>query len=194
MSIRGHMRESDEIQRADARVEGGAPLDVARRRRVADLYVLDASFRVVLSWTSGKAHTTTTPLCESGGSVFTPPIDRVVRQVAAEMQEGERLVLVPPNLLLRIVELEGSAGLHYGVFAEDYQSRDSMREAARRYGISRREIEVLTLLVQGAATGEISAQLHIAETTVQDHIKNIAAKTHARSRTEIVAKVLGGST
>ena len=168
-------------------------LEVAKRRRVPDLYVLDRSFRVVMSWCSGKADADMVVYDPAEG-VLAPAVDRVVRQVTAESKVPEVLALVPPSLILRIVELDGPAGLHYGVFAEAYQSRDNMREAARRYGISRRELEVLNLLVQGAATGEIAAQLHIAETTVQDHIKSIAAKTSARSRTEIVAKVLGPGT
>jgi DNA-binding NarL/FixJ family response regulator len=182
----------DERNAARAGIEA-EPLEVARRRRMADLYVLDASFHVVMSWTSGKPSDALGVFNPIEGAL-TPAVDRVVRQVTAELKGSEALALVPPSIILRIVELTGTAGLHYGVFAEAYKSRDSMREASRRYGISRRESEVLNLLVQGAATSEIAAQLHIAETTVQDHIKNIAAKTGARSRTEIVAKVLGPGT
>lgn len=189
MPPRGIKEPRDTSERA-ASADGGAPLDVAKRRRVPDLYVLDQSFRVVMSWCSGKTDADM-PVYNPAERTLSPAVDRVVRQVTAESKGADVLALVPPSLILRIVELDGPAGLHYGIFAEAYQSRDSMREAARRYTISRRELEVLTLLVQGAATSEIAAQLHIAETTVQDHIKSIAAKTNARSRTEIVAKVLG---
>jgi len=173
--------------------EEAEPLEVAKRRRVPDLYILDCAFRVVMSWASGQPGDAL-GLFDPAEGVLTPAVDRVVRQVTATLKGSEALVLVPPSMILRIVELTGPAGLHYGVFAEAYKSRDSMREAAKRYGISRREGEVLHLLVQGAATSEIAARLHIAETTVQDHIKSIAAKTGARSRTEIVAKVLGPGT
>ena len=143
-----------------------------------------------MSWCSGRLPSEGNIL-DSDKGLLVPAVDRIVRRVTADASANEVLALVPPSLILRIVELNGPAGLHWGVFAERYQSRDNMREAARRYGISRREGEVLNLLVQGATTAEIAAKLHIAETTVQDHIKNIAAKTNSRSRTEIVAKVLG---
>lgn len=174
-------------------LENGAPpaeepLELARRRRQPDLYILDRSFRVVMSWLAGRG---TQPLLQDDRCMLTESADRIVRRVTAEARGRETFAMLPPSLILRIVELDGSAGSHIGVFAEPFQSRDALREASRRYNITRRETEVLNLLVQGAATTEIASALSIQETTVQDHIKNIAAKTNSRSRTEIVAKVLG---
>ncbi len=163
-------------------------LEIARRRRAPDLYILDRSFRVVMSWMAGRG---TQSLLQDDRCVLTEGADRLVRRITAESRGREVFAMLPPSVILRVVELDGSAGSHIGVFAEPFQSRDALREASRRYSITRRETEVLNLLVQGAATTEIATALSIQETTVQDHIKNIAAKTNSRSRTEIVAKVLG---
>jgi hypothetical protein len=46
------------------------------------------------------------------------------------------------------------------------------------------------VLLAPVGGGEAS-QLHIAQATVEDHVKNIAAKTDAHSRSQIVARVLG---
>jgi DNA-binding NarL/FixJ family response regulator len=175
----------DSLSAAD---ENSETLELARRRRVPDLYILDRSYRVVMSWASGRG---TDSLIDSTRATLIESVDRVVRRVTAKARGMESFAMASPSLMLRIVELDGPAGGHIGVFAEPFQSRDALREASRRYHITRRETEVLQLLVQGAATGEIASALSIQETTVQDHIKNIAAKTNSRSRTEIVAKILG---
>lgn len=57
-----------------------------------------------------------------------------------------------------------------------------------------RELEILTLIAQGANNREIAAQLYIAEKTVKNHITNILGRLGVRDRTQaaIVAnRVLG---
>jgi DNA-binding CsgD family transcriptional regulator len=58
------------------------------------------------------------------------------------------------------------------------------------YGLTEREQTVAELVCRGRSTREISAWLHIAESTVQDHLKSIFAKTGVRSRRELVATIL----
>lgn len=53
--------------------------------------------------------------------------------------------------------------------------------------LSRREIEVLGLITGGQSNKEIGSHLHISETTVKTHVKNIFAKLHVTSRTEAIA-------
>jgi len=184
-------RKHAELERADpseASVESGASLALVRRRRIPDCYILDRSFRVVLVWRSGRG---AEDLRDPERGLLIAPIDRLLRSLCYEASESESIVISPTGLLLRLVEFSGSAGEHYGLFVEPFQERDTVREAVRRYKITRREVDVLQMLLRGAATEEIAGSLHIAETTVQDHIKNIATKTGSRSRAEIVARVLG---
>lgn len=54
--------------------------------------------------------------------------------------------------------------------------------------LSERELEVLTVLSQGASNKEIAAQLFIAEGTVKNHITNILGKLGVRDRTQAVLK------
>jgi DNA-binding CsgD family transcriptional regulator len=57
------------------------------------------------------------------------------------------------------------------------------------YGLTEQERAVSGLVFRGHSTHEISQRLHIAEHTVQDHLKSIFDKTGVRSRRELVATV-----
>ena len=67
---------------------------------------------------------------------------------------------------------------------------DSGLPDLKRWNFTSKEEEVVAALLSGASTGEIAAQLSIAENTVKSHLKKIFEKTGARSRTELLARVL----
>jgi len=54
-----------------------------------------------------------------------------------------------------------------------------------------REQEVLELICQGRTPKEICADLHLAQTTVKTHIKNLYRKMNVSTRTSLVLKALG---
>ncbi|MCC7358065.1 MAG: DUF805 domain-containing protein [Anaerolineales bacterium] len=62
-----------------------------------------------------------------------------------------------------------------------------------RNELSRREREVVALLLEGQTNKQIALGLHISERTVEFHLKNIYAKYQVASRVELVLK-LGTST
>ena len=57
-------------------------------------------------------------------------------------------------------------------------------------GLSRREIEVLQLLAQGAANKEVAATLSIGHCTVKTHVGHIFEKLGVSKRTEAVTEAL----
>ncbi|MBZ6205986.1 helix-turn-helix transcriptional regulator [Streptomyces olivaceus] len=59
------------------------------------------------------------------------------------------------------------------------------------YGLTPRERDVLARVVAGLPSRTIAVELHITAATVQDHLKSVFAKTGVRSRSELVATVLG---
>ncbi len=56
--------------------------------------------------------------------------------------------------------------------------------------LSRRETEVLRLVVDGLTNKEISAKLGVEPTTVKNHLKNILGKLHLRNRVQAAAFAL----
>lgn len=83
-------------------------------------------------------------------------------------------------------------GEDIAVSIEAATSFERMDLFARASGLSGRETEILGLLVVGLESREIAGQLFLSEHTVNDHVKSILAKTGARSRQVLLARVIGG--
>lgn len=60
------------------------------------------------------------------------------------------------------------------------------------HGLTPRECDVALLVLRGASTRAIGAELHLSEYTVKDYLKSIFDKTGVRSRRDLVASILGG--
>ncbi len=63
----------------------------------------------------------------------------------------------------------------------------NVKKAKGKFGLSDREIEVVTLVAQGLCNKEIGAKLYVSEHTVKGHLKNITRKVGAESRGNIIA-------
>jgi DNA-binding CsgD family transcriptional regulator len=61
--------------------------------------------------------------------------------------------------------------------------------AARRYGLTARETEVLGEVMLGRSNAEISSNLYIEETTVKTHVGKVLKKTGMSNRSELIAKI-----
>jgi DNA-binding CsgD family transcriptional regulator len=126
-----------------------------------------------------------------------PAIDRAVRGVVSRWTDDpatwrETVVLPLPFVVARIFPLTGGGHRpHVAVLIERYQARNALRLAIKKFGLSRREVEVLSLLLQGRGSTEIAHGLGIAESTVNDHIKRLLTKVQARNRVDLAAKALG---
>ncbi len=70
--------------------------------------------------------------------------------------------------------------------AEEPDYRLGRTKALERYaetiGLSPRETEVLSYLVEGRTTSYIAARLYVAESTVRAHVHNVYQKAHVNSR------------
>jgi DNA-binding CsgD family transcriptional regulator len=117
-------------------------------------------------------------------------LERIVRDWFRRGCEAELTVSPAPGFIVRAMSL-GDAARHAGLIVEEVSTREHLSTAARQFGLSPRERDVLRLLLEGDSACEIAGRLGIAEYTVGDYIKRIFAKTRVRNRSEMIAKVLG---
>lgn len=65
-------------------------------------------------------------------------------------------------------------------------------EFSKKFGLSKREQDVLTLLVNMVVNAEeVSQRLGISQNTVRIHVKNINTKLRVRSKSEILSTFIG---
>jgi PAS domain S-box-containing protein len=84
----------------------------------------------------------------------------------------------------RFVERVVEAAKHYGGVQPDSNSDQKL---ARQYGeLTRRERQVLTLLVEGHGTREIAQHLSISVNTTRNHVQQILQKLDVHTRLEAV--------
>lgn len=68
---------------------------------------------------------------------------------------------------------------------------DRCARIGRRYGLTRREEEVLALLAQGCSAADIESALYISHNTAKGHIRHVYAKLDVHSREEAAEVVTG---
>jgi DNA-binding CsgD family transcriptional regulator len=56
---------------------------------------------------------------------------------------------------------------------------------AQTHGLSRREREVLALVIEGKDNRTIAQELFLSEGTIKTHVHNIMVKTNTRNRNEL---------
>jgi DNA-binding CsgD family transcriptional regulator len=96
-------------------------------------------------------------------------------------------------LLIHASHLNGSADGDIAITIEQASPRTAAPLLLSSQGLTPREHEVALLVLRGASTQAIAAELYVSAYTVKDHIKSIFAKTGVRSRRDLVAQVLTGS-
>ena len=69
----------------------------------------------------------------------------------------------------------------------DNRSRIGVKcdELSEKFGLTSRESEILTLIVQGKKQGQVARDLYIAPSTVKTHIKHLYQKLDVHSRAEL---------
>jgi DNA-binding NarL/FixJ family response regulator len=172
---------------------GREAADLVRRRR-PDVVLMDVRMpvldgieatRLITGDSSGKAARvvilTTYELDEyvfdalaAGASAFllkhAPPEDLVnaIRVVAA----GD--ALLAPSVTRRLIE----------EFSR--RSPPPLHAPLALSGLTERELDVLRLLARGLTNAEISARLHVGETTVKTHVAHVLGKLDLRDRVQAV--------
>lgn len=153
---------------------------IARARRDPQFYIVDANLRLI-SATAG--------LADAAHPSLPPDIRDAARMLLDRRRSDEALVTpLRDDAILRLVPGVGPESL-YVIFVT--AARNPIALAAKRYGFTTREIEVLELLLQGKSTGDIAATMSISHLTVLQHVKNVGHKMGVSKRKEIVATLTG---
>jgi DNA-binding CsgD family transcriptional regulator len=151
---------------------------IAERRSRPNVVLLDAEFTICL------AHPGPEPL---GAEEFR----RAARRIVGERLDHLDVTAGGARYRVRIARLRGPDPMRYAMFVERRGSRRPLLEAYDRFGLSAREIDVLSLIVDGASNREIAETLSIVPGTVQDHVRSICAKSGAKRRGDLLARVFG---
>lgn len=89
-----------------------------------------------------------------------------------------------------MVPLQGLGGPLLALTVESHRDDQVLVQARDRFSLTKRELQVLQYILDGARASEIADELHIAENTVQVYVKRLLAKTRSRNRASMVATVL----
>ena len=120
------------------------------------------------------------------------PVATLAREGAGE--RARTLVPATAGTWIRIeaAPLMGTDG-DIAVTLRSATPKETLDVLSRAHGLTRRERQLVTLLVGGLDTSAIIRRLSISQYTIQDHLKSVFAKTGVRSRRELVAALSGDS-
>jgi DNA-binding CsgD family transcriptional regulator len=161
------------------------------------LLIIDAQRNVRHSfWDGRKGADVRSSLCRPDGSLR-PEIDEILARLLDDVEREEsfeaRLVLLDEDRSFRLSPLASVDEPLFALVVETDRNADSIARATKRFQLTRRQSEVLTLLIQGASAAEIAQALFLSEYTAQGYIKSLLSKTGSRNRAAMVAKVLDWS-
>jgi len=84
----------------------------------------------------------------------------------------------------------GGAAMSPSIAAKVLHMFTQYSQPKQEYNLTKREKEILQLLVNGLSKKHITDHLHISLLTVDTHLKNIYAKLHVHSQIDMITKTL----
>jgi DNA-binding CsgD family transcriptional regulator len=118
-------------------------------------------------------------------------VRRTVVRWATEQHARPERFLLKPDLMVTLIPLAGPGGSFVGMTFERFETREALARSIIAFGITRREAEVLRLMLDGLSSALIAERLHISQATAQGHLKRLLVKTDSRNRAQMIARVLG---
>lgn len=162
-----------------------------------EFYVLDRDMEIVLAWNSeDQRRIALTGIRTRVADRLPALLEETVRELTSgwgiDLASQRTGIARPvPFLVVRTQPLSGPTGLFIGVRIDRFRPPSSLIDAATRFHISSREVQVLALLLDGTHLDEIGRRLYITSSTVQDHVRSMVEKTGSGNRSELIARVLG---
>jgi DNA-binding CsgD family transcriptional regulator len=158
------------------------------------IIITDSACNVKLFSSDGSAGDEAQNFVSAGGTRLRPEIEAIVSKLIEDRPAGSltqsRVVLLDEERSLRFSPLSSPEGTLFAIIVERDHTYDRVGRAVTRFKLTRRQTEVLALVLDGASAGEIAKQLCISEYTAQGYIKSLLSKTASRNRAAMVARVL----
>ena len=165
-----------------------------RAARHLGLVVLDKKCRVRSIFVDAMAGEQSDRLLSKNRTRLAPEIEAFVKTFQAELESDDRcsslLVRVGEDAMVRLWPLVSAEKQLVALVIEGDRSGDRINDAVARFGLTRRQTDVLKLTLEGANAGQIARMLNISEYTAQGYVKALLAKTGCRNRASMVAEVL----
>lgn len=152
---------------------------------VAMLVVLVVALLMVMGAFSGDGRVAQALRTATGRAAEKPAVSR---EPATAGQAQARAQARPGRAAAGGMSAGADGGTAVGrrAAAEGGLSAGSVEEAARRFGLSPRETEVLAIWATGRSAAYVEKALFIAQSTVKTHLNHIYAKTGTANRSELL--------
>ncbi|HEX3468962.1 MAG TPA: helix-turn-helix transcriptional regulator [Candidatus Elarobacter sp.] len=173
-------------------VDGDAPQ--WRRNSAPVSFVIDEQLRPVLAEEPAEADSPLHALYRPRAGHVPPLLADTLAQLVREVRSaasGASASRALPFAFVRLARLVGGSAPFFLVTVEPARRRATVLRAMTRYGLSRRESQVLGEVLRGASSTEIGESLSISSSTATFHLKQLLRKTSSRNRTELTSRVLG---
>jgi DNA-binding CsgD family transcriptional regulator len=161
--------------------------------------IVDGSLRAT-SWTPavGAWLADLSPEGAEGTALLPPAVYELAARVLAPAAEATAL---PASVRVRTrtgrwaaiegAALEGAASGEAAITFRAATADEVFDLLCRTYDLTRRERQLVALVLDGLATKQLALALSISPHTVQDHLKAVFAKTGVRSRAELASHLAG---
>lgn len=154
-------------------------VSIARRRLPPRFIICDAALHVMFS-TAGLGH-----ILDASSDLES--LRTIVRETIHSSTPN--LSAFDDETVLRIVPLGEELAGCAAIFVDAYSHRGSVFEAAKAFGLTKRETQVLRLIITGKSSLQMAKMLFVAESTVSDHVKSVMRKMMVSKRVEILSKL-----
>ncbi len=158
------------------------------------LIIIDAQCRVKFRfWDASLSARLKSLMLDEEGSLQPELQARILPMIegfGAGAKDARRIILLGENHAVRLSPLFGTEEKVFGLIVEADRDFNSISRAAGRFSLTKRQAEVLALVLEGASAAEIAGLLTISEYTAQGYLKSLLSKTASRNRAAMVAKVL----
>jgi DNA-binding CsgD family transcriptional regulator len=113
------------------------------------------------------------------------------RGLTDSVQEHKQFISTSETkMLIRIRLIPSGTNSHFFlIYLEPEESISSQLPLMKKFGFTRRELEVIKLISLGLKNSETSDKLFISEHTVENHLKSIYQKIGVKSRTALIHRV-----